>query len=374
MGWDYKQCVDFLRKNASAADFRDLMRTASRPYTYKHTKISLTYYSMPDWLAILDVAALPGAAVPTAAGPVDAVLRAMSVEAVRPAVGAVIVDSLEPAARKRAFASLVAAYRSAAKTHQDGVAGCLDQIVRYRSGQALLMELGRTGHAISVIPYWHFFMTMPGKDFCNSTSDGLLPGQSLSHITDGIPANYNDIYAKGAPVRGDNNEPVGGKGTGKGANVVLYFSAGTWTDADCSTTDPGFQADEVLFHELAHITRMIRGQETHIAVEGRPNFGNIEEYFATVIANIYMSEKGQDARLRGVYSMGKPNPPKNWSVMKEPDKFFKNVDGLSITPSQLMDMFSGTQKEFYKALALLPTPPKFNPVREHFNMNQRPPV
>jgi hypothetical protein len=120
---------------------------------------------------------------------------------------------------------------------------------------------------------------------------------------------------------------------------------------------------------------MIRGKETHVGVEGRPNFGNIEEYFATVIANIYLSEKGQDDRLRGVYSGGGKNPPKNWSVMKDPDKFYdnvdqltiSNVDQLTISPHALMDKFSATQKEFYQALAHLPVPPKFNPAKRHFD-------
>ena len=59
----------------------------------------------------------------------------------------------------------------------------------------------------------------------------------------------------------------------------------------------GVQADEVLFHELVHITRMIRGRETHTQVDGG-GYGNIEEYFATVITNVYMSDKGLIAARR----------------------------------------------------------------------------
>jgi hypothetical protein len=53
--------------------------------------------------------------------------------------------------------------------------------------------------------------------------------------------------------------------------------------------------------------------------------------------------------------------------MKDPDKFYDNVDELSISPHDLMEMFSATQKEFYQALAHLPTPPKFNPAKRHFD-------
>jgi hypothetical protein len=106
---------------------------------------------------------------------------------------------------------------------------------------------------------------------------------------------------------------------------------------------------------------MIRGKETHIAVEGRPNFGNIEEYFATVLANIYLSEKGKDDQLRGTYSRSPT------SIMRDLDKFYDNIDGPSISPHDLMEMFSATQMEFYQALAHLPTPPKFDPAKRHFD-------
>jgi hypothetical protein len=367
MGWDFQKCIDFIRKNAPKADFSNLMRAASRPYGDKRTKIFLDYYSMPDWLAIATTAVVPGGALPSAKGPLVNVLIEMESEAGRSLSEVFLFNYMSPTDLKQAFASLVAAYRRAAKNHQDGVAALLDQIAGKNSGKALLTELGRTSFITRVMPYWHFFMTMPGKDFYNSTSNGLPPRSMLGHLSDGFAFDDNDVYAKGAPLRGDDNEPVGTtKGTGKGADVVLFFSARTWTSPWTWPGKPdglpGFLADEVLFHELAHVTRMIRGKETHISVEGRPNFGNIEEYFATVLANIYLSEKGKDDLLRGIYSPSGPT-----SVMKDPDKFYDNVDGLSIPPHDLMEMFSTTQKEFYQALAHLSTPPRFNPAKRHFD-------
>lgn len=369
MGWDFKKSVDFIRQNTSKADFAGLMRAPSRPYGDKRTKIFLNYYSMPDWLAIATTAVVPGGAVPSAEGPFTNVLMEMESEAGRCLSEVFLFNYMSPADLKLAFVSLVAAYRRAAKTHQDGVAALLDQIAKKKSGQALLAELGRTRFTTRVMPYWHYFMTMPGNDFYNSTSNGLPPRAMLGHISDGLASDDNDIYAKGARLMDDDNNPVGTeRGTGKGADVVLFFSARTWTTPwdwpGKPDGRPGFLADEVLFHELVHITRMIRGKETHIGVEGRPNFGNIEEYFATVIANIYLSDKGQDNRLRGVYSGG---GPKDWSVMKDPDKFYDNVDKLTISPHDLMETFKGTQKEFYQDLAHLPVPPKFNPAKRHFD-------
>src|SRR5262249_46387692 len=126
-------------------------------------------------------------------------------------------------------------------------------------------------------------------------------------------------------------------------------------------------------------------------VTGRGGYGNIEEYFATVITNVYMSDKGT-TELRGYYSndsipqetkkvmvgneeitIAKPLP-RGWSVMKDPSKFYDNVDGLSIPPRRLMQIFKDKQPDFYFALAHLPQiRPSFNPAGRHFRENLLPP-
>jgi hypothetical protein len=65
---------------------------------------------------------------------------------------------------------------------------------------------------------------------------------------------------------------------------------------------------------------------------------------------------------------------KGWSVMTDPNGFYGNNDHLSIPPSRLMDEFKRTQREFYHDLAILPTPPWFNPVRTHSRLTGRIPV
>jgi hypothetical protein len=371
MSMDYNKCVEFMRKCASRGEFHELMRPASKPYRYMRTTIHLTYFSMPDWLAVMSAAKSP-AGTGSGVEPIYDVLRAMALEG---DIGAVVdfmrFDSMNPPERERLFPRLVIGYRFAVERHQKTIADCLDAFIRKGSGRALLVELGRTRHTITVMPHWLYFMTLPNNGFRNATPRGLRAGQILSHITDGIPINDRDVYAKGVPI--DSFET----GTGAGASVVLYYSAGTFTDArytDYSVGAAGFQPDEVLFHEFVHVTRMIRGQESSVTVDGRPNFGNIEEYFATVIANIYLSEKGKEARLRGAYAPDSANPPKDWSVMTDPAGFYGNNDGLSIPPDRLMDTFQRTQMQFYHDLALLPTPPWFNPVRTHFKRNQKIPV
>ena len=370
MRMDYTECVEFVRKYASRGELHELMRAASKPYRYIKTTIHLTYFSMPDWLAIISAAGSPQG---TGSGekPILDVLRAMAMESNVSALDFMLLHRMEPPERERLFRRLVFGYKIAAEQHQKSVADCLDCFTRKGSGRALLMELGRTRHTITVMPHWLYFMTLPGEGFSNATAKGLRAGQILSHLTDGIPVNQRDSYAKGIPIKGYGG---GETGTGAGASVVIYYSVGTWTDVPPTSQSgrPGFQPDEVLFHELVHVTRTIRGQDTFVPVEGRPNFGNIEEYFATVIANIYLSEKGKD--LRGAYAPDSADPPKDWSVMKDQDGFYRNNDGLSIPPDRLMDTFQRTQLQFYHDLAHLPTPPWFNPVRIHFNRNRKIPV
>ena len=372
MRMHYTKCVEFVRQFASRGELHELMRPASKPFRYTKTTIHLTYFSMPDWLAIISAARWPQG---TGSGeePIREVLRAMAMESdISAVVDFMWLNSMEPPERERLFHRLVFGYKMAAKRHQESVADCLDCFTRKGSGRALLMELGRTRHTITVMPHWLYFMTIPDEGFRNATPQGLRAGQILSHITDGIPGNERDIHAKGVPIGSET-------GTGAGASVVIYYSVGTFTDALCtdySVGAAGLQPDEVLFHELVHVTRMIRGKMTDVAVEGRPKFGNIEEYFATVIANIYLSEKGgKEARLRGAYAPPDlANPPKDWSVMKDPDGFYRNNDGLSMPPEWLMDKFLLTQRQFYRDLALLPTPPWFNPVKIHFKRSQKIPV
>ena len=374
MSWDHQKYVDFIKKEAPAADRSSLLQASSRSFTPKDApkrgkppQIFVTYYSMPDWL---DIFSSPP--------------KSKASPNVR----------LDSRLGKVPFSQMIGEYRHAAQQHQDKVMALLALIDTFPSGKVLLAEVGSTGHTTRIMPYWHYFRTMPDTDYFNSSSIPVKPSESMAYLADGTAGrDYEGAYEKNAPVRDDNNEPMSryGKGTGAGANVVLFYSAETWEGAPASK-GPGFKADEVLFHELVHITRVIRGRETHTSVDGG-GFGNIEEYFATVITNVYMSDKGL-TRLRGLYGndsirqkrtevwvndeivMVKTDPlPKDWNVMKDPDKFYDNVDNLNPPPKDLMQIFKAKQTDFYLALAHLPEiRPTFNPVGQHFRANLQPAV
>ena len=374
MAMDFDQCVAFVRKYASKSEFHGLTQAPSTQYG--KTKINLTYYSMPDWLAVISAARWPKA---TGSGeePLRDVLGAIAMESdISAVLGFMKLLDGQPIEPAKLFPQLVLAYKTAVNQHRNSVTGFLNDFTHTGSGRALLAELGRSHRSITVMPHWHHFIALPGEGYRNASARGIQAGQALSHVTDGIPNDDRDAYAKGALIK----TIVGGEtGTGKGANAMVYYSAGAFTDPrfiDGRMTDPmvgsaGFQADVVLYHELAHATRITDGKETSVPVGGRPNFEDIEEYFATVLANIYLSESRRDAApLRGVYAV--PTHPKDGrSEMQNPDTFYDNADGLSIPPRELMDTFLATQPKFYEDLRLLSTPPKFNPPREHFQRAQK---
>jgi hypothetical protein len=361
MSWDFDKFVDYLKKHVPAAERGALLKAPSIAFVPKDgknkgkpTKIFATYYSMPDWLAIFS----QGGHV-----------------------------SLQKQLQARPIDHMIKEYRHAAEKHQQDVIDCLDMINVFSAGKALVAELDSTPHWVRIMPYHHFFLTMPKMPYDNATAWPLKAGDTLSHISDGTSENFEDEYEKGAVVRDDDDQPAGGygPGTGKGANIVVFFSAQTWKDKSVKR-GPGHLPDEVLYHELVHASRQIHGKMTRQPMAEGKGFPNIEEYFATVITNIYMSDK-LETRLRGYYDhdflrqeyrhwkmSGEDiaiifDPlPVDWNLMKDPDAFYDNPDNLSISPRQLMDIFRLKQPSFYRALAHLPQGrPLFNPARRHFD-------
>jgi hypothetical protein len=126
MRMDYTKCVEFVRKYASRGELHELMRPASMPYRYTKTTIHLTYFSMPDWLAILSAARWPQG---TGSGeePIRQVLGAMAMESdISAVLDFMSLDRMAPPERERAFRRLVLGYKIAVEGHQKSIVECLD--------------------------------------------------------------------------------------------------------------------------------------------------------------------------------------------------------------------------------------------------------
>ena len=138
---------------------------------------------------------------------------------------------------------------------------------------------------------------------------GTLSGKTLRIIKCMHPSDtsaepdglkYGDASPKGDLAFGvdpKTKDIVGGNiGTGRGTSAHIWFSPDHWN----GSRGPGSRADEVLIHEMVHSLRMMEGKTVGKATKGIGNFDLLEEFFAVLLANIYISEKaaGSVTRLR----------------------------------------------------------------------------
>ncbi|SEP46954.1 hypothetical protein SAMN02990966_06745 [Rhodospirillales bacterium URHD0017] len=125
MSWDHQKYIDFIKKEAPAADRSKLLQTISKPFVLKDPpkrgappKIFVTYYSMPDWL---DIFSSPP--------------KSLASPHVR----------LDSRLGKVPFSQMIGEYRHAAQQHLDKVTKLLELIETFPSGKVLLAEVGSTG-------------------------------------------------------------------------------------------------------------------------------------------------------------------------------------------------------------------------------------
>lgn len=86
---------------------------------------------------------------------------------------------------------------------------------------------------------------------------------------------------------------------GGGTNVIMWYEPGAWSKPSAKASiDPAnhFHADDVLFHELVHALRMLRGLMDMSKIRG---WDNIEDLFAIMLTNIYNSSNNRNNDLRG---------------------------------------------------------------------------
>jgi Effector protein len=297
--WKY---VDFVTKNVPRALRGPFLQPASLPVDKGYSNILVTYYSLPDWLDIF---------------------------------------SMDLSRRASAMAHQ---YQFAIKKYKQRVTDAFSPIAGSPTGRALLDEIAaNAGHSVHIIPYWH---NVSSTGYFNSMTVPVPDTETLSNLIDGFKSDWPDSFARGTTIPA--GPAKGGTGTGKGADVVIFNSPEM---SDPRTRGrpsvPGVEPDEVLFHELVHASRQLRGVQTLSPVSG--GYDNEEEYMAIIITDLYLSEKGKPLRLghggagrtghevtlgRKTYIVYDPGP-KNSYLMKEPDKFYENADGVEHVAPQV---------------------------------------
>jgi hypothetical protein len=142
----------------------------------------------------------------------------------------------------------------------------------------------------------------------------------------------------------------------------VCFSPSTWTVGGMcvptATGGVGDKSDEILLHELLHAFRKVRGTYNRAPFHKTPDklYDDVEELWAILITNIYMSEKGS-VKFRRDHA-GFVELPAKWatsdSFMRDPD-FFNYLELFWIRESAVLGMIAAGPAAFnpvkaYKAL------------------------
>jgi hypothetical protein len=242
--------------------------------------------------------------------------------------------------QKRPLTVNINSYCFQRKKHADDVLRELGHIRMRASGSALLDEIQDTGKKLYILPYWKFGRTpLDNKD-------------------------VNDFFGELGTNSTAQRFGVIDKQK-KTSDCVIQYTASMWGEAhydretNLSTgtsgmTGPGAGPDDLLYHEMVHGSRMMRGVADSTKVD--KGYDNVEEYIAVVLANIFMAEKKQQQLRSGHES---------FEVLANPKKFLDNNQHVNMSPRQLLRQFSNDQQDFFRRLACIPERKAWwNPVRE----------
>jgi hypothetical protein len=213
-------------------------------------------------------------------------------------------------------------------------------IQKFDTGKALLNELQLTGFSARIKPFLEFSALG-----WNATAD---------------PKSEHHARPQGCSG-----------GDGQGTNSNITYTAEMWPPYNstryspsmraAATKGPGNLADEILFHELVHATRQMRGVMCRKHVDRL--YDTEEEYIALVISNIYLSEKKKNDLVADHSAR----------ALSEADaeRFLDNPQGIDVAPRALIEQFKSQQRQFYDRLAGIAYDqrtgkgPKFNPIRQY---------
>jgi hypothetical protein len=205
-----------------------------------------------------------------------------------------------------------------------------------------------TGHKVSIWPRdYHPEQITPGGGPKQVIDMYLNAGQQGQNGLSG-PAMMRDASKN---IKGD------------GDNAIVYFDPYVWLDGNpvrqaAQASDParysgaGMQPEFVLFHELVHAMRGLKGL-TDLTPTTTPDYVNLEEFSANLLTNVAMKEANASNVLRYGEVGFKPMPPQ-----------YTTSCGY-LASNEHRDLISRIHRQdsrFIMNLALLTRPP-WNPYR-----------
>jgi hypothetical protein len=245
--------------------------------------------------------------------------------------------------------------------YETQVASVLDGIKETIVGQVLLREIMRSpkGKVVRIIPI--AFGTQDARSVPADTRGSSPYNEPLKFPGD-LP-NTAQRERAGQVVTDSSNKPI--LGTGDGSNVTIRYDALTWLMGPMQTGRIGnLMPDDVLVHELLHALRMMMGLVNLLDMGNEDHtrrFGNTEEFYALLVANIFVSERN------GKYKTNQPlrgniGPVSEFKALTDSESrtFYQRHKGL-------IDKFSNEMIGLAHGggmTGLIHSPAGFNPLRE----------
>ncbi len=231
--------------------------------------------------------------------------------------------------------------------YEHAVVALLQRIHNSHTGQAVFHEFEKRTHKVmKVIPLENVVNAFAGADdILHATAKGqiLRSGADGSVLTDAAQNTW--------------------AGKGGGSDSTVSFNPLTWTKF-CAQKKRGHKCgahpDEILFHEMIHATRQMRG-----ILDPKPLgflYDTEEEFFAIVIANIYASETGRQIDIRSDHA-GFEHLTTDTNVKFLPKKDYTDYR------YRLVHQLVRTEPRMAMELAKLKHVP-FNPIRRYFELQR----
>jgi hypothetical protein len=304
--WFDTDYKDYVKAHAGI-EKAELLHPSGEPFDDKYPDISISYDSMPAWMGFSNL---------------------------------ITLDTKDMRFKRQNevhFKLVRFAYQTDREDYKKKVKSRLNQIKGRRTGSALLGEIAATGRTLRIVPY-----RGPGVNAETAPS---------------VERDWSGATARGKPI--DYQDKNGDIGTGAGANATIFFAPDLYTRSVMRRPAKG--PDESLFHEMVHASRIMRGVFDRVPVDRE--YDDEEEYLAIALTNIYLSEKGQWS-FRGNH-----HRPDRRLEGSDASHFLDNPQHASMPPVTLMKNFQTSQPDFYRALAHLPNPPRYNWVKQ-FDMRR----
>jgi hypothetical protein len=239
----------------------------------------------------------------------------------------------------RSDASNLESYEDFKQRHQKQITSLLKEIVARKSGKALLGETNLTANTITIFPI----------DFVSTSSRWIKFHNNAIATTDSaVKSTHPGMYASTSKNK-KTKVTTNNIGTGEGANSEIYFTAGRLRPGG-----PGYNSDEILFHELVHAVRDTQGASTSGFKMGN-DYDNAEEFAAVVTTNVYMSEKKQ-TKMRANHGRGE---------LANPEKFLDSPQVPAPGARGLLSLYRQRLPRLFNALAAISAQDAaFNPFRQ----------